>query len=94
MSCSTWMNSTSIPGSCLLDLGAQLGDDLVHAAVALGFQLDGDVAGVGLGHGGQTKLQAGAARVALDLRELAQHLLDVRDHAVGFVAVRCPAGMM
>ena len=39
---------------------------------------------VGFGYGRQTELQAGAARSAFHFGNLAQHLLDVADHAVGF----------
>ena len=51
-----------------LDLRAHVGHHVVDGAAALGFQLDGEVAGVGLGHGGQAHLQAGAARGAFHLR--------------------------
>ena len=54
-------------GLGLLDLVAHVVHDFVDAAVALGLQLDGEVAGVGFGHGGKAHLQAGAARGAFDL---------------------------
>ena len=69
----------------LLDLGAQIGDDFVDAAIALALELDRDVAGIGLGHGRQPQLQAGAARVAFHFGKLAHHLLDVADHTVGLL---------
>ena len=52
-------------------------------------QLDGDVAGVGLGDRGQAQLQAGAARRALHFRVSAQDLLHVGDHAVGLFERGC-----
>ena len=78
MSCSTWVNSMSSSGSVFWICCADVGDDLVDGAGAFGLQLDGDVAGVGFGDGGETHLQAGAARGDLDLRCVAQDLLDVR----------------
>ena len=45
-----------------LDLLAHVGHHFVDAAAAFGLQLHGEVAGVGLGDGGQAHLQAGAAR--------------------------------
>ncbi len=65
--------------------GAQFGDDFFAAAVALALQLHRDVAAVRLGHCRQSQLQSSAARCAFDLRDFAQHLLDVADHAIGFL---------
>ncbi len=65
------------------DTFAELRDDFVDVTAALALQLDGNVAAVGLGDGGQAQLQAGAARRAFDFRDFAQHLLDVANNAVG-----------
>ena len=67
----------------LLDLLANIGHDLVDAAASIALELDGDVAVVRLGYGGEAHLQAGAAAGALDFRGVVQNLLDVVEHAVG-----------
>ncbi len=65
------------------NLGPQLGDDFLHATIAFVLQLDRNIAGIGLGHRGQAKLQPGAAGEALYFGHLRQHALDLHHHAVG-----------
>ena len=62
--------------------------DLFDVAVAVTLEADGEVAGVGLGDGGEAHLQAGAAAGDLDLGRAAQDLLDVLEDAVG-LGERC-----
>ena len=52
-------------GHLLVDLLAHVGDHLVHAAIALAFQLHREIAAIGFRHRGEPKLQAGAARRGL-----------------------------
>ena len=70
-------------GSLALILRADVGDDFVDGAAALGFELDGEVAGVGFGDGGEAHLQAGAAGGAFDFGRSAQDPFDVLEDAVG-----------
>ena len=70
-------------GFRLFDFGAHGGDDFLAAAFAVALQFDGDIAGVGFGHLGESQLQAGAARGALHFGRLAQNLFHVGDHAIG-----------
>ncbi len=62
------------------DLGADVGDDVVDGAAAFGFELDGDVAGVGLSDGGEAHLQAGAAADAFDLCRVVEDGFDPGEH--------------
>ena len=56
------------------------------------FELDGEVAGVGFGDGGEAELQAGAPRSALHFGRALQDLLDAEQHWL--VSARDePAGM-
>src|SRR6185312_3131797 len=66
------------------DADAGVGDDVVNAARAVLLEQHRNIAGVGLGHGGQTQLHAGAARGALHFRDATQDALDALQHAVGF----------
>ena len=65
------------------DFGAHFGGDLFGAAAALAFELDGDIAAIGFGDGGEAELQAGAAGGAFDFGRLAQDFFDGGDYAVG-----------
>ena len=56
---------------------------------ALCLQLHGEVAGVGLSHGGKAHLQAGAAGCDFDFRRGAQNALDVIENAIGLAAANC-----
>ena len=56
-----------------------------HAAASFRLQLDGYVASIRFGDGGEPKLQPGAPRRALHLRHFAQDLFQMRDHAIGFL---------
>ena len=62
MSCRSCTNSTSMRGFFARDLRPQLGDDFVHAAVALVLELHRDVAAIRFGDGRQAQLQARAPR--------------------------------
>ena len=73
------------------DFVAQLAGYFLHAAVALGLQLDKEVAGIGFGDG-EGQAGSGAAGVALDFRRLADELLDVPQDAVGLNQA-VPAGI-
>ena len=77
------MNSMSSSGSVRLDLSAHVGHDVVDCAAALGLELYGEVAGVGLSDGGKAHLQAGAARGAFDFGLIAKDALDMVENAVG-----------
>ena len=75
-------------------LGADVGDDLVDVAAALGFELDGDVAGVGLGDGGEAHLEAGAAGDVLSTSGCSFRICSTCvEDAVGF-GERAAGGMM
>ena len=93
MSCNTWTNSTSRPGSLLRHSRAHIADDVVDAAAAICLQFDGDVAGVRLGNRGQAEFEPGAPRRALHFRRVLQDRLDVTEHAVGLLRVSSPAGI-
>jgi hypothetical protein len=67
------------------DLRAHIADHLVDAAAPLRLQLHGNVAGVRLGHGRETELQARAPRRVLDFWRRAQDGLDPAHHAVGLL---------
>ena len=66
-----------------LDLLAHIVHHLVDRAAALGFQLHGEVAGVGFGDGGEAHLQAGAARGDFDFGRGVQDALDMLKNAIG-----------
>ena len=67
----------------LVDLRAHIGNDLVDAAVAVALQPHGEVAVIGLGHGGETQLDSGAPRSALHFRRRRENLFDAQQHLVG-----------
>ena len=73
MSCSSWTNSISVSGTAVVELVAQVGDDLLGGSVALAARLQPheDVAAVLL-RGEHAQLGAGAADVGRDLRRLAR----------------------
>ena len=77
----------------LLDLRAQVGHDLVDAAIALVLQLHGDVAGVGLGDCSETHLQPRTPRYAFHLRRVAKHPFHMPQDAIR-LRKELPAGMM
>ena len=70
-------------GFLLFDLRSYVGHHLVDAALAIFLEDHGDVAIVGLGHGGEAHLQAGAAAGVIDLRGLHEDLVNAREHLVG-----------
>ena len=81
-------------GLLLLDLGPQLGDDVVDAAAALAFQLHGDVAGIRFGDRSQAELQTGAPRVALAPRESARSICSMWLTMRLVSSSEVPAGVM
>jgi len=51
-------------------------------------------AGIGFGHRSQAELAVQCAASALDFWCIAQHLIDVADHAIGFRPANCRPAMM
>ena len=70
------------------DFLAHFGDHFLELRVAVAFQLDGDIAGVGFGHGGQPQLQPRAARRAFDFRRRRAESFDRGDDAIGLRRAR------
>src|SRR5215469_10173623 len=68
-----------------LDLLADIVHYFVDAAAAFLFELDADVAGVGLGDCGEAELHAGAARRGFDLRRLVEDALDVVENSARLI---------
>ena len=69
----------------LFDFGAHGGDHFLAAAFAVALEFDGNIAGIGFGHLGETQLEAGAAGGALHFGRLAQNFFHVGDDAIGLV---------
>src|SRR5579859_2491517 len=66
------------------DLFAEIGDDVVNGAAALGLELDGEVATIRFGDGGEAELEPRAAGSCFDFGSGAQNFFDVLENAVGF----------
>ncbi len=75
-------------GLGLARLGADVRDYLFHRSTAFFLKLHQDVAAIGFGHGGGTKLEACAPRCALDLGHLADDGLEMAHDAIGFIERR------
>ena len=61
-----------------------LGDDFLNGPAALVFKFHRDVTCVRFRNRGQSQLQAGPPGSTLHLWNGMEHLLNVRDHSVGF----------
>src|SRR6516164_9502462 len=70
-------------GLGLLNLRANVGNDFFDVALAIRFELHGEIAAIGFGDGSQAELQAGAARSVFHLRPRANDFLDVLKNAIG-----------
>ncbi len=69
-------------GLRLFDLCPGIGDHLVDTTITLALQLDGDVACVGLRHGGEAHLQASTSRCAFDFRHVVKDAVYMLEYAV------------